>query len=209
METDFTVFDWERLFLGDPPKLYMLEMPLKALIIFLLLMLVVRLMGKRGQRDLSPMQQMLLIALGSAAGDAMLYPMVPLAYAAIILVGVTLLTVGLEWWAERSSHVRDYMESRPRVLVRDGEVDYDALRKERTTLRELLAELRMKGASAMSQVDVAILEVTGDVSVFLNDSKPAKKDLIEYVLEENNPSPPDYGDSTTLRQSSSFSSKIS
>lgn len=192
METDITVFDWHRLLLGLPPKLYMLEIMFRVLMIFLVLMLVVRLMGKRGQRDLSPMQQVLLIALGSAAGDAMLYPTTPLAYGALILVATTLLTIGLEWFAEHSRPLRDYLESRPRVLVRDGVVDYDALRRERTTRRELYAELRMKGASALSQVDAAILEVTGDVSVFLNDRKPDGKDLLEYILDPQHHSPPQY-----------------
>lgn len=183
MESNITVFDWERLLVGQPPLLYMVEILLKAGTIFMLLVLVMRLIGKRGQRDLSPMQQMLLIALGSAAGDAMLYPSVPLAYAALILVGVTLLTVGLEQVAERSRHVRDYMESRPRVLVREGQVQHDALMRERTTRRELFAELRVKGARALSQVDLAVLEVTGDISVFLNDREPEREDLIDYIRE--------------------------
>ena len=187
METDIRVFDWDRLLLGLPPKLYMLEIAFKIVVIFAILMLVMRLMGKRGQRDLSPMQQMLLIALGSAAGDALLYPSVPLAYAALILVGVTLETIALETLAEHSRHVRDYMESRPRVLVRDGQVDFDALKKERTTRRELYAELRMKGARSLSQVHCAVLEVTGDISVFLDDScEPDDEDLLAYVLDPDN-----------------------
>lgn len=190
MESNITVFDWERLLLGLPPKLYMVEILLKAVIIFALLVLVMRLMGKRGQKDLSPMQQMLLIALGSAAGDAMLYPQVPLAYAALILVGVTVLTIGLEWVSERSRAVRDYMESRPTVLVRDGRVDRDALLKERTTRRELYAELRFHGARALSQVDLAVLEVTGDISVFLNDRAPERDDLIDYVISPGQYRPP-------------------
>lgn len=190
MESNITAFDWERLLLGLPPKLYMVEILLKALVIFALLVLVMRLIGKRGQKDLSPMQQMLLIALGSAAGDAMLYPQVPLAYAALILVGVTLLTVGLEWVGQRSRAVRDYMESRPRVLVRDGRVDNDALRRERTTRRELYAELRFQGARGLSQVDLAVLEVTGDISVFLNDRPPERDDLIDYVISPGQYRPP-------------------
>ena len=190
MQADLNVFDWERLLLGGPPPLYLLEIAFRILMIFVLLMLVVRLMGKRGQRDLSPMQNVLLIALGSAAGDTMLYPDVPLAYAAMILVGATLLTTALEWLSEHWQPMRDYLESRPRVLVRAGVVDFDALRRERTTRRELYAELRMKGASSLAQVDAAILEVTGDVSVFLNDREPADRDLLEYVLDPSGHSPP-------------------
>ena len=183
METDFRPFDWDRLLLGLQPQLYLLEVAFKCVVVFCLLILVMRLIGKRGQKSLSPMQQMLMIALGSAAGDALLYPMVPLAYAALILVGITVLTIGLENLSKRSRHVRDYVESRPRVLVVNGVIDRDAMRKERTTQRELYAELRTKGARSLAQVQYAILEVTGDISVFLKESPPSDDDLLRYVVE--------------------------
>ncbi|OHE84548.1 MAG: hypothetical protein A2579_11000 [Lysobacterales bacterium RIFOXYD1_FULL_69_11] len=193
MTSDFTVFDWQRLLLGLPPELYMLEIGLKILIIFAILLLVLRLLGKHGQQNLSPMQQLLMIALGSAAGDALLYPEVPIAYAAVILLGVTVLTVGLEKLSEHVRPVRNYVESHPRILVKDGEIHWDALHSERTTRRELFAELRIKGARSLSQVELAILEVTGDISVFLNDRSPANQDLLDYVVDEDKhePSPPE------------------
>lgn len=185
METDFRPFDWDRLLLGLQPHLYLLEVAFKCVVVFCLLILVMRLIGKRGQKSLSPMQQMLMIALGSAAGDALLYPMVPLAYAALILVGITVLTIGLENLGKRSRHVRDYVESRPRLLVVDGVIDRDAMSKERTTQRELYAELRTKGARSLAQVQYAILEVTGDISVFLNDRAPADDDLLRYIVDDD------------------------
>jgi len=185
MPTDFDVFHWERLLVGLSPKLYLLEIAFKSVVVFLILLLVLRLLGKRSQQNISPMQHMLMIALGSAAGDALLYPHVPLAYAALILLGITALTIGLEWLGERSRGVRDYVESRPRVLVRDGVVDWEALARERTTRRELYAELRLKGARGLEQVDAAILEVTGEVSVFLNERKPSRQDLLDYVFDDN------------------------
>ena len=182
MPADITFFDWERLLVGLPPSFYYLELAFKTLAVFAVLLLVLRLLGKRAHHNLSPMQQMLLIALGSAAGDVMLYPEVPLGYAALILLGVTGLTMLLEVASSRFRIVRDYVQSRPRVLVRDGRVDWEALRRERTTRRELFAELRIKGARSLAQVDAAILEVTGDISVFLNDRKDGDDDLLEYVL---------------------------
>ena len=102
METDFVPFDWVRILLGEQPPAYLLEVAMKCVIVFCLLLLVMRLMGKRGQNNVSPMQQMLLIALGSAAGDVLLYPSVALSYAALVLVGITILTIGLETWSQRS-----------------------------------------------------------------------------------------------------------
>lgn len=190
METNFQVFEWQRLLLGETPLPYYLEIALKCVVVFLILLLVMRLLGKRGQQNLSPMQQMLMIALGSAAGDALLYPGVAIGHAALILIGITGLTIGLENVAERARPVRDYLESRPRVLVRDGAVDIDALFKERTTRRELYAELRVRGACSLSQVRYAILEVTGDISVFLHDGPAKDDDLIDYVVDRDKHDPP-------------------
>jgi uncharacterized membrane protein YcaP (DUF421 family) len=184
METNFAPFDWQRILLGEQPPAYLLEVALKCVMVFCMLLLVMRLMGKRGQNNLSPMQQMLMIALGSAAGDVLLYPTVALSYAALVLFSVTLLTIGLEKWSERSRPVRDYMESRPTVLVTDGRIDHDALRRERTSLRELNAELRVGGARSLSQVRYAILEVTGEFSVFLNDREPDEEDLLDYIVHD-------------------------
>jgi len=178
METDFVPFDWFRIFVGEQPPAYLLEVALKCLLVFCLLLLVMRLSGKRAQNSLSPMQQMLLIALGSAAGDVLLYPSVALSYAALVLVGITLLTVGFEAWSQRSRRVGDFAESRPTVMVENGVIDHEALRRERTTLRELNAELRVAGARSLSQVRYAILEMTGEFSVFLNDQEPAGEDLL-------------------------------
>ena len=184
METDFVPFDWHRILLGEQPPAYLLEVAIKCVLVFCLLLLVMRMMGKRGQNNVSPMQQMLLIALGSSAGDVLLYPSVALSYAALILVGITLLTVGLEAWSQRSARVRDCTESRPTLLVADGVIDYDALRRERTTLRELHAELRVGGARSLSQVRYAILEMTGEFSVFLNDVEPEDEDLLDDIVSE-------------------------
>lgn len=191
MDTDIHPFDWRRLLIGEAPPAYLFEIGLRVLLLFIVLMLVVRILGKRGQQNLSPMQQMLMVALGSAGGDVMLYPQVALAYAVLVLIGVTLLTVGLERYANRSRPVRNFIESEPRILVRDGVIDFDALKKERTTERELYANLRDKGAVALAQVELAILEVTGSISVVLNQSKVTDRDLIAYLLNKDAPRPGD------------------
>ena len=182
MDKEFVPFDWYRILIGEQPPPYFLEVAMKCVIVFCLLLLVMRLMGKRGQNNVSPMQQMLLIALGSAAGDVLLYPDVALSYAALVLVGITMLTVGLEAWSQRSKKVGDATESKPTVMVADGVINHEALRGERTTVRELYAELRVGGARSLSQVRLAILETTGEFSVFLNEFEPTDEDLLSEFL---------------------------
>lgn len=181
METTFEPLDWSRMFIGQQPYLYYLEVVLKVVIVFCILLLLLRMLGKRGQSSLSPMRQLLLIALGSSAGDVMLYPTVALGYAALILIGITGLTILLDVVKDHAQPVEDYVEPRPRVLVRDGVIDFDTLNGERTSERELYAAMRCAGARSLEQVEMAILEVTGRVSVFLNDRTPSDEDLLDYL----------------------------
>ena len=183
MDTDFIPLDWQRMLLGLAPPSFYLEILLRILMLIALLLVVVRALGKRGQQNLSPMQQMLMIALGSAAGDVMLYPEVSIGSAATVLVGVTVLTIDIEKAATCFAPVRDYLESHPTILMRDGKIDLAAMGRERTTARELYANLRQEGAVSLSQVELAILEVTGEITVILNDSTPSRRDLVEYLRE--------------------------
>ncbi len=190
MGNDVTPLEWGRLLFGPYPPLFYAEIAVRILMLIALLLLVVHILGKRGQQNLSPMQQLLMVALGSAAGDVMLYPEISIGYAAMVLVGVTGLTIAIEKSASHSRKFRDYLESRPCVLVQDGEIDMATLKRERTTRRELYAILRQNGARALSQVELAILEVTGEITVVLNDSKPGKRDLIDYLRVPGGKDPP-------------------
>lgn len=193
MDKDLVPLEWGRILLGPYPPMFLVEIAIRIAMLMALLLLVVHILGKRGQQNLSPMQQLLTVALGSAAGDVMLYPEVSIAYAAMVLVGVTGLTIAIEKSASHSRTMRDYLESRPSVLVQDGEIDVEALKRERTTVRELYAILRGNGAQALSQVELAVLEVTGEITVVLNDTKPEKRDLIDYLRTPRKGEPPSLG----------------
>jgi len=86
-----TPFDWHRMFLGNEPPLYFLEIAFRVVLIYVFAVLALRLMGKRGNRNLSPFQTVVVIALGSAAGNTMFYPQVPLLYAMLVIVVVVAL----------------------------------------------------------------------------------------------------------------------
>lgn len=191
MDKEVVPLEWGRILIGPNPPLFYAEIAARILMLFVLLLLVVHILGKRGQQNLSPMQQLLMVALGSAAGDVMLYPELSIGYAAAVLAGVTALTIGVEKSASYSHRIRDYLESQPCVLIQDGCIDQAVMKRERTTERELHAILRGKGAVALSQVELAILEVTGEITVLLNDSKPERRDLIEYLRNPPaGPAPP-------------------
>jgi uncharacterized membrane protein YcaP (DUF421 family) len=192
MQTDFQPFDWLRIFLGEHPLPYYGEIAMKIVIVFAVLIVVMRIIGLTGRGDLSPLQQLLVIALGSAAGDVMLYPDVPFGHALLILFGVSTVAVLVELAATRLRLLRNAIDAHPVVLVLDGEVFRDRLHQQRINERELYAVIRGEGGRALSQVQLAVLEVTGRISVFLDETRPADgEDLLDYLRDgvRRNPVP--------------------
>lgn len=166
MDKSVVPFDWFRIFLGDPPTGFMLEIVVRVVCIYVFALLMMQIMGKRGRNQMNPLEFLIIIALGSATGDVMFYPQVPLTYAALVIVLLVLigaLVAKIEAWSER---FRSLLESEPTVLVQAGEVIAEALKSERVSRGELYSELREAGVEQLGQVRLAILELSGRISVF-------------------------------------------
>ena len=167
MEGDYTPFDLQRMFLGeDFAVLLLLEIVVRTAIMYTAALTLVRFIGKRGLGQLSPFEYIVVIAMGSAAGDPMFYPDVPLLHGIIVLAGVVLLEKGLISVAGRSERVSHFVESVPDVLIRDGVILDDHLRREGISRDELKVKLRERGITNVGQVQTAYLEPSGALSIF-------------------------------------------
>ena len=166
MDKSVHPFDWMRLLLGEPPPGFMLEIVLRVVCIYVFALLMMQIMGKRARNQMNPLEFLVIIALGSAIGDVMFYPEVPLAYAALVVALVVLIGALVAKIEARSERFRRLLESEPTVLVQAGRVVEENLQSERISQGELFSELREAGVEQLGQVRVAILELSGRVSVF-------------------------------------------
>ncbi|WP_261665066.1 DUF421 domain-containing protein [Deinococcus sp. Marseille-Q6407] len=113
-------FDWQRMFLKDITPLFMLEIVFRTAVIFLWLIFLLRLSGQRSVAQLGPLELALVIGMGSAAGDPMFYPEVPLLHAMLALalvVGMQQLIMRL---AVHNETAETLLEGQPLEMVRDG-----------------------------------------------------------------------------------------
>jgi uncharacterized membrane protein YcaP (DUF421 family) len=84
-----------------------------------------------------------------------------------------LFPIALEWAALKSKIVRDFVQGKTRILIKEGKVLEDNLKKERMTTEELMEHLRLKDAFKVADVEFAVLEANGQVSVLLKkDNQP-------------------------------------
>lgn len=172
METDFVPFDWRRIFIGDAPPLFFAEVVFRTAFLYLAAILLMRFMGKRGMSSLSPFEQVILIALGSAVGDPMFYPEVPLLYAVLVMAVIMVMHRGIATAIQRWDEVQDFVEGEPALLVADGRLLEDRLQEVQLNEADVYEALRMSGVEYLEEVRRAYLEVGGTVSVYKFEDRP-------------------------------------
>lgn len=167
LAADIEPFDWNRiLFSADAPPLFLLEVVLRCIVTYLLMLGALRITGRRGVRQLSIFELSIILGLGSAAGDAMLYHDTPLLYAAIVFAVVSVLYLLFNKLTEKFPGFSDWLEGKPVLLVEDGKIQLDNFNKQNLTPKELFGELRQFQVEHLGQVRRAYIEATGNMSVY-------------------------------------------
>lgn len=137
----------------------------RTILFYFVLLISVRIMGKREVGALSPADLVVAILIAELA----ILPIEDRAVPLWVGLGPIALIVGLEWAISyaslKSRTLRHWVQGKPTVVVRDGMVLKDALRSQRYNLDEFLAQLREQGWSDLSDIEYAVLENRGDLSV--------------------------------------------
>ena len=141
------------------------QFPLRAALIYLALLLLIRLSGKRTVGEFTPFDLVLMILLGNALENGMIGGDTSVLGGLIVVGTLLLLNAGLARITARSTRVERLVEGSPVVLVRKGTVFQAALRKENVAMEDLKEALRQAGCRDASQVDLAVLETDGQISV--------------------------------------------
>lgn len=140
------------------------QMCIRAAIILVYAVILYRLAPRRSMSGLTALDIVLTVVLGSSLGRALTgnAPLLPtLAAAALLVVMHGLLSV----LARHSELVSRVVKGRSIRLIRDGAVDWDAMRRSRLGPRDLHEQLRLKGIADPKQVSEAYLERNGNVSI--------------------------------------------
>jgi uncharacterized membrane protein YcaP (DUF421 family) len=164
-EADYA-FDLSRILLGNRPWIFLAEIFLRTAVMYCYVLALVRLLGKRGMGQLAPFDFVIVIALGSATGDPMFYPDVPLLHAIVAITAIVLFTRGLVHLSQRFRRIKDYVSATTTRLVCDGVMDLAAMKREGIARSELFQALRTSGLEHLGQAERAYLEPTGRISIF-------------------------------------------
>ena len=165
------IFEWNRLFFNELPEIFILEVIFRSTVMFTILLLTLKLAGKRGVKQLSIFETVIIIALGSAAGDPMFYEDVGIVPAAIVFLTIIVLYRAVTWLTGKSKKFEEFIEGKTECLIQDGKFSISSFKKETLAQDEFFTELRIKSIEHLGQVKNAFIETTGEVSVFYYEDK--------------------------------------
>ena len=168
-ESDFQPFDLHRMFIGDASELFLLEIMFRTAFMYLAALILVRYIGKRGLGQLSPFEYMVVISMGSATGDPMFYPEVPLIHGTLVLMVIVALQKTFFRLTQKKNFIATFAEGTPTLLVDHGLVLDARLKAEGISRDEVFEQLREHGIEDIGEVRYAYLEPSGRLSVFKLD----------------------------------------
>ena len=157
----------------------MLTLFLRAIFLDLFVLLILRLTGKRQVSDLQPYDLLMTLIIADLASTAIADTDIPLLYSVVPILALYLVQRVLAKLCLKSSAVRRFLCGTPQVLIENGVLRQDVMRRTNYTVRDLMDSLRSKDVFDVSEVAYAILETNGSVSVLEKDAfqLPTKRDL--------------------------------
>lgn len=148
-----------------------LEMLFRVLLGFLILLTASRIMGRKEISQITFFNFVSTIALGSMGGTFVISKSVSIRNGIIAFVAWTLITLFVEFFTIKSRKARKVIAGEPVIVVKDGKIVEAALKKCRLDINSLSSLLRKKNIFSMADVDYAIFETDGQLSVLKKDRK--------------------------------------
>lgn len=147
----------------------------RTVIIYVLVLIVMRFMGKREIGQMQPFELVISIMIADLAATPMAEIGIPILYGIIPIFGLLIMHVIISVLNLKSIKMREIICGKPRILIYRGKIDEQALIKENFTINELQERLRVNNINNLGDVEFAILETSGQISVVPKPEKRALK----------------------------------
>ena len=163
--------DFKRLFLGEAPLEFLIEVSLRFLIVYLIFFFTMRLLGKRMAAQLTMFELIIIITLGAAIALPMESPDKGILPGLLILGFIVFYEKGLSFLTFKSLKIETITQGNASILLKDGRIIMDEMKNTVLSLERLFAELRVLNITHLGEIDRVYLEACGLFSV-MKSTKP-------------------------------------
>lgn len=149
----------------------MLIVFIRTLILYAIVVIVMRVMGKRQIGQLQPFELAIAIMISELAAVPMQNTGIPLINGFIPILTLLAAQIAMSFIALKSVRARGIICGKPNILIENGKINEKNLRKEMYTLNDMLEQLRIQGSANIADVEYAILETNGQLSIIQKSQK--------------------------------------
>ncbi len=138
---------------------------IRTIILYGLVVIIMRLMGKRQIGELQPFELVITIMISDLASLPMQDTRIPLLHGVIPIITLLIAQIFLSELQLKSEKMRTLIDGRPSILIKNGKIETKQLRDQRMSINDLLEELRISGYLNITDIAYAILETDGQLSI--------------------------------------------
>ncbi len=161
---------------------------IRSLILYIIVIFGMRLMGKRQLGELQPSELVITILISNIATLPLEDPDIPLMIGILPILSLVCYEVIMSWITLRSLRMRRIISGRPKIVIRDGQIEQATLRDLRLSIDDLMTALRGNQIFDLGEVQFAIVETTGTISVYpKSDYQPLTREDIQLKKKSINP----------------------
>ncbi len=140
---------------------------IRSLILYIVVIFGVRLMGKRQLGELQPSELVITILISNIATLPLEDTSIPLVLGILPILSLVCFEAVMSWITLKSIRIRRIVSGRPKIIIRDGKLEQATIRDLRLSVDDVMMSLRQNDVFDISQVQYAIMETTGSISVYL------------------------------------------
>lgn len=138
---------------------------IRSIILYIAVLISLRVMGKGEIAEMNAFDLVITLLLAEVAAIPMENNSIPILYGIASITGLVFMQTFISYFALKSRRLSSFLSGKPAILINKGEIDYKVLKKERITIDEIFEQLRIQGFFSIKDVQYAILETDGNLSV--------------------------------------------
>jgi len=139
---------------------------IRTIIVYVIIIISIRIMGRRQVGELQPSELVVTILISNLASRPMEDRSLPLSIGIIPIITLVCLEVFMSYVLKNSPTLRKHICGSPQIIIHDGKIDQKVMKELRFSVDDLMEELRLNNVFDFTEVDCAIVETTGELSVF-------------------------------------------
>jgi uncharacterized membrane protein YcaP (DUF421 family) len=180
---DVVLWDWNRILFGETPPIFILEVFLRTIVAFALLLVVLRLLGKKMNGQLNLTENSVMITLGAIISVPMQMPDRGIVLGIVALLCIVMLQRAINWWASKDGKVEKITQGTLSVLVKDGVMDLKMMQHLGVSKQDLFSALREQEYHNLAKAKRVYFEACGMLNVY--EEHERRPGLAIYPSDQN------------------------